>query len=121
MQYYYKVTDNNGLSSMYPSECRSGDESDSRLSFGIYQPNSQTLDLTFEEGPTNPPIDHSPNNATIVTRVQKDYSTDVPTGGGTYSWQLKTHPGIAIDSNWVEAVSPFLAVGGIHARLLDEG
>ncbi len=108
VQYYYKVTDNNSLYSLFPSNAETT-TNPTRLSFGIYQPNSMTLDLTFEEGPTNPPIDHSPNNCTIVTRVQKDYSTDVPTGGGTYSWQLKTHPGILIDSNWVEAVSPFLA------------
>jgi hypothetical protein len=38
-----------------------------------------------------------------------DYSTDKPTGGGTYSWELKTHAGVNIDSNWVEAASPFLA------------
>jgi hypothetical protein len=54
-------------------------------------------------------VDHSPAGCTIVTRVQKDYSTDHPVGGGSYSWQLKTHPGVLIDSNWVEAVSPFLA------------
>lgn len=107
--YYYKVTDNNALTSMFPTTAEAT-TNPSRLSFGIYQPNSKVLDLTFEEGPSGNPIDHSTNNCTIITRLQKDYSTDVPTGGGTYSWQLKTHAGIAIDSNWVEAKSPFLAV-----------
>jgi hypothetical protein len=108
IQYYYKVTDNNSLTSTYPASAEAT-TSPSRLSFAIYQPNSMTLNLTFEEGPTGTPVDHSPNHCTIVTRVQKDYSTDVPTGGGTYSWWLKPHAGIEIDSNWVEAVSPFLA------------
>ncbi len=108
VQYYYKCTDNNSLTSMFPSDAEAT-TNPTRLSFGVYQPNTKVLDLTFEEGPTGTPIDHSTNNCTIITRVQKDYSTDVPTGGGTYSWQLKTHPGIAIDSNWVEAKSPFLA------------
>ena len=109
VQYYYKVTDGNSLTSLYPSNAEAT-TAPTRLSFGIYQPNSKVLDLTFEEGPTGTPVDHSTNNCAIVTRVQKDYSTDVPMGGGNYSWQLKTHPGIDIDSNWVEAVSPFLAV-----------
>jgi hypothetical protein len=108
VQYYYKVTDNNALTALFPANAEAATKP-VVLSFGIYQPNSMTLHLTFEEGPTNPPIDHSPNNCTIVTRAQKDYSTDVPTGGGTYSWLLTTHPGVDIDSNWVEAVSPFLA------------
>jgi hypothetical protein len=107
--YYYKVTDNNALSSAFPSSAEAT-TNPTRLSFGIYQPNSKVLDLTFEEGPTADPVDHSTNNSRIVTRVQKDYSTNVPMGGGNYSWQLKTHPGVAIDSNWCEAVSPFLAV-----------
>ncbi len=77
--------------------------------FGVFQPNSMTLHLTFEEGPSGTPVDHSPNNCAIVTRVQKDYSTSVPMGGGTYSWDLKPHAGVIVDSNWVEAVSPFLA------------
>jgi hypothetical protein len=108
VQYYYKCTDNNALSSLYPSDAEAV-TNPTRLSFWVFQPNVKTLDVTFEEGPSGAPLDHSTNNCTIVTRVQKDYSTDVPTGGGTYSWQLKAHPGIPIDSNWVEAVSPFLA------------
>jgi len=108
IEYYYVCTDNNALSSLYPVDAEAA-TNPSRLSFWIYQPNSMLLDLTFEEGPSADPIDHSPTNCTIVTRVQKDYSTDVPTGGGTYSWAVRPHTGILIDSNWVEAVSPFLA------------
>ena len=108
VQYYYVCTDNNGLTAMYPSDAEAA-TAPTRLSFYVYQPNAKTLDLTFEEGPSGAPVDHSTNGCTIVTRVQKDYSTDHPTGGGNYSWQLKTHPGVLIDSNWVEAVSPFLA------------
>ena len=108
VQYYYVCTDNNGLTAMYPSDAEAA-TAPTRLSFYVYQPNAKTLDLTFEEGPSGAPVDHSPNGCTIVTRVQKDYSTDHPIGGGSYSWQLKTHAGVLIDSNWVEAVSPFLA------------
>ena len=108
VQYYYVAVDNNGQSAMYPSDAEAA-SNPTRLSFYVYQPHAQTLNLTFEEGPSGVPVDHSTNAAKIVTRVQKDYSTDVPTGGGTYSWQLKPHVGIDIDSNWVEAVSPFLA------------
>ena len=121
VQYYYKVTDNNAHDGVVPERlpkqrrirpgCRS--ISISRMLEGA-RPDVRRRSVRQPGGPL-------PNNCTIVTRVQKDYSTDVPTGGGTYSWQLKTHPGIAIDSNWVEAKSPFLAVRRIHARLLDEG
>ena len=80
------------------------------MSFFIYQPGVKTLDLTFEEGPSGVPVDHSPANCTIVTRVQKDYSTDRSDErrDATHG-SCKTHPGVLIDSNWVEAVSPFLA------------
>jgi hypothetical protein len=81
----------------------------SRLSFWVYQPNAQVLDLTFEEGPSADPVDHSPANTKIITYVQKDYSTDVPAGGGSHSWAVRPHPGVLIDSNWVAAESPFLA------------
>ena len=109
VQYYYKVTDNNSLTSVYPSNAEAT-TNPTRLSFGIYQPNSQVLNLTFEEGPSGVPVDHSPNACTIVTRVYRDYSTNVPMGGGTYSWLLSSHAGVTRDSDWVEAVSPFLAV-----------
>ncbi len=107
VQYYYVCTDNNNLVSYSP--VAAGTAAPVYYSFFIFQPNVKTLDLTFEEGPAGTPIDHSTNNATIVTRKYKDYSTDKPTGGGTYSWELKTHVGVSIDSNWVEAASPFLA------------
>jgi hypothetical protein len=108
IQYYYKATDNNNLSSLYPVDAEAA-TNPTLLSFWIYQPNAQLLDLTFEEGPGVDPVDHSPANTKIITYVQKDYSTDVPVGGGTYSWAVRPHPGVLIDSNWVAAESPFLA------------
>jgi hypothetical protein len=108
LQYYYKATDNNGLSSVYPVSAEDA-TNPTFFSFWIYQPNAQLLDLTFEEGPGHDPVDHSPANTKIITYVQKDYSTDVPAGGGTYSWAVRPHTGVLIDSNWVAAESPFLA------------
>lgn len=107
VQYYYVCTDNNSMVSYSP--VAAGTAAPVYYSFYIFQPNVKTLDITFEEGPSGKPIDHSTNNATIVTRKYMDYSTDKPIGGGTYSWELKTHAGVNIDSNWVEAASPFLA------------
>jgi hypothetical protein len=108
IQYYYAVTDNNSLTSFSPADAEAT-TNPTRNSFLIYQPNMKVLDVTFEEGPTNTPVDHSTNQAQIVRRPILDYSPQVPTGGGTYSLLLQAHAGITIDSNWVEAVSPFLA------------
>jgi hypothetical protein len=108
VQYYFQCTDNNSMVSYAP--VAAGTSSPVYYSFAIYQPNVKVLDVTFEEGPTGQPVDHSTNNCAIKTLVYKDYSTDKPIGGGNYSWELKKHTGVEIDSNWVEAKSPFLAV-----------
>ena len=105
VQYYYVVTDNNAAKSTSPSDAETA--APTYYSFMIYQPNAQVLDVTFEE---NPPVDHSPNGATIVKLPIYETSASVPAGGGTKSLLLQQHAGISIDSNWVEAVSPFLAV-----------
>jgi hypothetical protein len=104
IQYYVQVTDNNGYKSRAPVD------STTYYTFGIYPPNAKLLDLTFEEGPTGTPVDHSGQNTKVTRSKILDYSTQVPTGGGTYSLLLQSHAGISIDSNWVEADSPFLAV-----------
>lgn len=105
IQYYYVVTDNNGLKSTSPSDAETA--SPTYYAFSVYQPNAQVLDVTFEE---NPPVDHSPNGAVIVKRPIYETSATVPSGGGTKSLLLQSHAGISVDSNWVEASSPFLAV-----------
>jgi len=107
VQYYVKCTDNNGLSSTTPADAEAA--SPTFYSFLIYQPNVKVLDVTFEEGPGQPPIDHSTNNSKIITHSYYELSTDHPTGGGQHSLLLQSHPGVVVDSNWVEAESPFLA------------
>ncbi len=106
VQYYYKTTDNNSQISFSPVNA---EVNKTYYSFYVFQPNVKTLDLTFEEGPSGKPIDYSTNKATIKTHSGFKYSTDKPVGGGTYSLDVKATDGIKIDSNWVEASSPFLA------------
>lgn len=107
IQYYYKATDNNNMTTMAPVNAEG---LKSYYSFGVFTPNSKVLDLTFEEGPNGKVIDHSTNNCVIKTLKDFKYSTDHPVGGGSYSLNVKGSgtPGV-IDSNWVEASSPFLA------------
>ena len=108
VQYYYATKDNNNLISLSPTAAEDL-TNPSYYAFWVFQPNAKTLDLTFEEGPSGNPIDHSSNNATITTFVDFKYSIDPPVGGGTYSLDVKATDGIKIDSNWVTASSPFLA------------
>ncbi|MBU0560439.1 MAG: T9SS type A sorting domain-containing protein [Bacteroidetes bacterium] len=108
VQYYYATKDNNNLTSLSPSNAEDL-TNPSYYAFWVFQPYAKTLDLTFEEGPSGNPIDHSSNNATITTFVDFKYSIDIPVGGGTYSLDVKATDGIKIDSNWVTATSPFLA------------
>jgi hypothetical protein len=107
VQYYYKTVDNNNQVSFSPNLAETTKK---YYTFAVYTPNSKVLDLTFEEGPSGKPIDHSTNNAVIKTLKDFKYSTDKPIGGGTYSLNVKGSDGLNIDSNWVEAASPFLAV-----------
>jgi hypothetical protein len=105
IEYYVKATDNNNLSSTVPLTAEAT-TTPQYYSFYIFQPNVQTLWLTFEEGPGNVPVDHSPNHSTIITHRIPDYSTDAKEG--SHSLLLSYTPP-AIDSGWVEAESPFLA------------
>jgi hypothetical protein len=106
VQYYYKVVDNNNQISFSPVNA----EADKAYySFYVFQPNSKVLDLTYEEGPSGKPIDHSTNNSKIITMPGFKYAQIVPTGGGSFSHDVRATDGVKIDSNWVEAESPFLA------------
>lgn len=109
VQYYVKCTDNNGYSSLSPVDAEAT-TSPTRYAFWVFQLNAKTLDVTFEEGLSGKPVDHSTNNAKIITHKYLEYSTDRPTvSGGQYSLFLQSHAGVVVDSNWVEAESPFLA------------
>ncbi len=111
IKYYVTAIDNQGLRSVDPP---SAEAAGGKLySFYIYQPNVQTLDITFEEGPGNIPLDHSPSPAQVVlAKMMPTYSTDAKQG--TYSlalsysdWGAATPA--AADSNWIEVASPFLS------------
>ncbi len=108
VQYYVKCTDDNGLSSLAPVDAEAT-TNPTYHAFWVFQPNVKTLDVTFEEGPGKAPVDASTNKAKIKTHKYVEYSTDKPIGGGQYSWLLQSHAGVVVDSNWVEAESPFLA------------
>jgi hypothetical protein len=105
IEYYVKATDNNNLSSLVPLTAEAA-TNPQYYAFYIFTPNVQTLWLTFEEGPSGVPVDHSPNNSTIITHRLPTYSTDAKEG--TQSLSLLYAPG-QIDSGYVEAESPFLA------------
>ncbi len=108
VQYYYVTTDNNNMTARSPMNAEDI-TNPSYYEFWVFKPNIKTLDLTFEEGPSGKPKDYSENNAKITTFRDFKYSTDTPIGGGSYSLNVKASDGIRIDSNWVEATSPFLA------------
>jgi hypothetical protein len=105
IEYYVKGTDNNNLSSTVPLTAEAP-TNPQYYTFYVFQPNVQTLWLTFEEGTGNPPVDHSPNNATIITRRIPDYSSDAKEGAASMYLQYDRP---AIDSGYVDAESPFLA------------
>jgi len=109
IEYYYVITDNAAQKSLSPFDAEAA-TNPTRYSFRVFQPNTKVLDVTFEEGPSGTPVDHSTNQTTITRRPVLEYSTEVPAGGGTYSLLLQSHAGKVVDSNWVEASSPFLAV-----------
>jgi len=106
VQYYVVCTDGNNMTSFSPTNAET--MTPTYYSFFVFQPNIKVLDLSFEEGPGKLPVDASINKAKIIRHKYLDHSTDRPIGGGMYSLEFKDHPEV-IDSNWVEADSPFLA------------
>jgi hypothetical protein len=113
IKYWVSASDNNGLRSTEPQNAESA--SPTFFSFYVYQPNVQTLWLTFEEGPGQVPADHSPSNSKVVLpsagRIP-DYGT--PSAKGTYGLHIwypdwGASPVPSSDSNWVEVSSPFLS------------
>jgi hypothetical protein len=111
VKYYVTAADNQGLRSADPQNAES--TTPSSFSFYVYQPNVQTLHLTFEEGVGKPPVDHSPTNCLVVLPGRiPDYSTDAKEGTRSLSlfypdWGVNPPP--KSDSCWVEVSSPFLS------------
>ena len=114
VKYYVSAIDNAGFRTTDPQNAE--DAVPSVYSFYVYQPNVQTLDLTFEEGPGHAPVDHSPSNSTVVLPGRiPDYATDAPQGSYALKlvytgWGTPAGGQVpSVDSNWVEVSSPFLS------------
>lgn len=97
IKYYLEATDNNGLTYTYPLDA--GWEAAEYYSFGIYTPETQTLDLSFEEG-SGIPQDGSSYEHTVTMVGNPVYSTNAI--DGSYSIYLEG------DSSYLEVDSPFL-------------
>lgn len=95
IKYYMTAEDQDGLTAQYP------EEGNDPLSFGIYTPNTQILDITFEEG-SGDIIDHSPYNQEVTYFAGPFYSTDAPVGDYAYEFPE------AEDSAFFWVDSPFL-------------
>ncbi len=95
VDYYYSATGSDGLTAYFPNTA----VTDSNyLSFGVVDPQSQTLSLSFEEG-DGTPVDSSSYSNTIETQDTVEYSQDA--AAGDYSLDL------AGDSAMVISDSPF--------------
>lgn len=95
VQYYYSATDGDGMTSTIPNTA----VSDSNyFSFGVYQPETETLAMDFENG-SGIPVDSSMYHQTAEVVGQPEYSSDAISGD--FSLQLN-------DTSWVNIDSPFL-------------
>ena len=77
VQYYLSVEATNGLRSTYPAAAESEND---YASNAWCKANSQTLDLTFEEGPTGPPVDNSDYQQPLILYGNPQYSEDAIEG-----------------------------------------
>lgn len=97
IRFYVAAEDENGLRATNPLNAES--TTPAYYSFGVYQPSTKTLELTFEEGQGIPGDKSSYGN--IVTLVgNPTYSTDAK--HGNYCIYLEG------DSSYMEVDSPFL-------------
>ncbi|MBD3287694.1 T9SS type A sorting domain-containing protein [candidate division KSB1 bacterium] len=77
VQYYLSVEATNGLRSTYPANAETQNV---YASNAWCKANTQTLDLTFEEGPTGPPVDNSDYQQPLVLYGNPQYSEDALDG-----------------------------------------
>ncbi|MEJ2634039.1 MAG: T9SS type A sorting domain-containing protein [Calditrichia bacterium] len=99
VQYYIEAIDNNGLTFNSPKDA--GWQSADYYSFGVYQPVTQALDLTFEEG-SGTPVDYSDYANSVTMYGTPEYSSNAA-AGSDYSIYLEG------DSSFLEVPGPFLA------------
>ncbi len=96
VEYYVEATDNEGRSSLSPANAT---EDTTFYQFAIWQPETKTLHLSFEEG-SGAPVDSSLYGNTVeVLNGEASYSDDA--AAGNYSMSLS-------DSTWLSIDSPFL-------------
>ncbi|RQW02810.1 MAG: T9SS C-terminal target domain-containing protein, partial [Calditrichaeota bacterium] len=96
--YYLEAEDNNGRVFQYPQNA--GWQNAEYYSFGVYSPNTQTLDMDFEEG-SGTPVDNSGYANPVTVFGSPSHETDA--AAGTYSLYLEG------DSSLLEIDAPFLA------------
>lgn len=98
INYYIQAVDNGGLTSTSPASALTLGQ---YYTFGIYELNTQTLELTFEEGPGNTPVDTSPYGNPVTVVGSPSHSTNA--AAGNYSLYLEG------SSSYLEITTPFLA------------
>lgn len=98
INYYIEAVDDGGLSSTSPASALTLEE---YYGFGVYELNTQTIELTFEEGPGNIPVDTSPYGNPVNVVGAPTHSTNA--AAGNYSLYVEG------DSSYIEVTTPFLA------------
>lgn len=106
IRYFVSATDETDLRSTYPSNVET---TEAYFSFGVYEENTQTLRLTFEEG-TGVPQDHSQYAHTVETFGSPTYVEEAAAG----DYALDFDSG---DSTYLEIESPFLASNEMSVEL----
>ncbi len=96
--YYLEAEDNSGRIFQYPRQA--GFQSADYYSFGIYSANTQTLDMTFEEG-SGMPVDYSQYANPVSAYGTPSHSPNA--AAGNYALYLEG------DSSALELDTPFLA------------
>jgi len=107
VRYYVVAADENGF--------RTYDPRDAKLlispvyySFMTFEQNVQTMWMTFDEGPGNLPVDHSPHPKTVLVKEIPTYSsTEVKQGTHALVLRYPTEPPDTLQGVWVR--SPFLS------------
>ena len=97
VQYYFRFEDNNGRVAVWPAEANAGDY----LEFGFEEPDQQTMDLTFEEGPPGPPVNNTAYGHDFVMVEKPLYTDDAAQGS-----QAMYFDG---DSSYMVVNSPFMS------------
>ncbi|MFZ0389069.1 MAG: T9SS type A sorting domain-containing protein [Calditrichia bacterium] len=98
VRYYIEATDNNGMTFSFPRDA--GWQAAEYMSFGIFEPITQTLALTFESG-SGIPQDTTAYNSPVMVYGNPQFSNI--SAAGNYSIYLEG------DSSALEVDSPFLA------------